>query len=148
VNPNTIWGERQNNPELVVQDAKVEFGLTDEQCEKMREILMRRGVNKWLYARRLFIQLKHDCKEIVKHGNVVEQKLIQPLYERMQHIANLPRWVEWPARTPKKLGNITRQIVVKGPGMRGWRRHVESREWHHGKRYSLFRDQAVRPEQA
>ena len=64
----TIVSERQNNPELVVQDCKKEFGFTEAQCETVRHILLRRGINKWLYARRKFIKLKHEVKEMLRNA--------------------------------------------------------------------------------
>jgi len=48
VNEKTIWSSRQNHPELVVQDSKEAFNLSEEQCEQLRFILLNRGVNKWL----------------------------------------------------------------------------------------------------
>lgn len=115
-NERNIWSIRQNNPELVVQDLRNEFGLNDLQCEKVRFILMKRGVNKWLYARRHFIKLKHEIKELLKEKEVnsKEWRFLQWLNERMQNIAKTPRWVEFPAKTSKNWRNIEREIVVKG----------------------------------
>jgi hypothetical protein len=116
VTPNTIWNSQQNHPELVVQDARREFGLTDEQCEKLRFILMNRGINKWLYARILFIDLKHDVKDMLKNATpkTTEYKLLQQLNTRMQNIAKMPRWVEWGTYRHNKMRNNRKDIVVKG----------------------------------
>lgn len=67
VDEKTIWQSKQNHPELVVQDCKMEFGLNAEQCERLRFILLNRGINKWLYARRLFIKLKDNIGKLRKY---------------------------------------------------------------------------------
>lgn len=46
IDEKTIWSSKQNHPELVVQDCKEEFNLTDKQCERLRFILMNRDINK------------------------------------------------------------------------------------------------------
>ena len=66
INPKTIWSVKQNNPNLIVQDCVKEFNLDEKQAEKLRYILLIRGVNKWLFARRKFIQLKHKVKDLMK----------------------------------------------------------------------------------
>ena len=66
VSPKTIWNFRQNNPELVVQDAKNAFSLNDSQCETLRIILLARGVNKWLKVRRDLIAYKKQIKHMIK----------------------------------------------------------------------------------
>ena len=67
VNENTIWNMRENNPELVVRDCIKIFGFTEEQADILRYVLMVRGVNKWLLARRKFIKLKHKVKEMLNN---------------------------------------------------------------------------------
>lgn len=120
INENTIWCSRQNHPELVIIDCKEAFNLTEEQCEKLRFILMNRGVNKWLYARRLFIKLKHRVKEIRKHAinefgeKHILVKDIKHIQEAMQNIAKAPRWVEWGKIVHKKMSNNDKEIVIKG----------------------------------
>ncbi len=47
-------------------DAAKEFNLTKEQTERMRLILLYRGVNKWLYCRRLLIDFKHQVKDLLE----------------------------------------------------------------------------------
>jgi hypothetical protein len=116
INEKTIWGSKQNHPELVVQDCKEEFGLTDEQCEKLRFILMNRGINKWLYARVKFIDLKHDVKDKLKAAPIKSEiyYLLQEINARMQNIAKMPRWVEWGKVRHKNMRQNEREIVVKG----------------------------------
>lgn len=120
IDENTIWSSKQNHPELVVQDCKKEFNLTNEQCEMLRFILMNRGINKWLYCRRRFIKLKHKVKEIrkesiksfgEKHPLVRNIKKIQ---EEMQNIAKTPRWVEWGRYVHKDMSGNDKEIIIKG----------------------------------
>lgn len=113
--PTTIWGEKQNNPELVVRDAAISFGLTDEQQDELRLILMRRGVNKWLLARRHFIRLKHRVKESLKAASprTPEHRLLQSINTEMQNIAKMPRWVEWP-RGVYRAAQGGKKCIVRG----------------------------------
>lgn len=116
INPKTIWNSQQNHPELVVQDAKKAFNLTDDQCQELRFILMNRGVNKWLYARLLFIDLKHDVKEMLKTSTVKSERyhLLQDINARMQNIAKMQRWVEWGTHRHKSMKNNRKEITLKG----------------------------------
>jgi uncharacterized protein (UPF0335 family) len=79
VSPRTIWNFQQNNPELVVKDAKEYLNLNDEQCELLRTILLARGVNKWLKVRRDLIaykkQLKHELKSVGKEAYEIKQQM-------------------------------------------------------------------------
>ena len=67
VSPRTIWGFRQNHPELVIRDCKEYLGMNDEELEFMRTVLLARGINKWLKVRRDLIaykkQIKHEIKK-------------------------------------------------------------------------------------
>jgi len=116
INERTIWGERQNHPELVVRDAVTAFGLTPEQATQLRFILMRRGVNKWLLARRRFIRLKHEVKDMLRAATprTERHRLLQSINERMQHIAKMPRWVEWPSNTSAHADRDELLVVVRG----------------------------------
>ena len=116
INEKTIWSSRQNHPELVVQDAKSAFNLTEKQCEELRFMLMNRGINKWLYARTRFIDLKHEIKEhlLASVPKTKEYKFLQWLNERMQNIARTPRWVEWGTRVHKKMSENKKDIIIKG----------------------------------
>jgi hypothetical protein len=116
VNERTIWSERQNHPELVVRDAVAAFGLTEDQAQTLRFILMRRGINKWLLARRQFIRLKHEVKDMLKASVIRTERhrLLQAINERMQHIAKMPRWVEWPVGTGCHADRDEPLVVVKG----------------------------------
>lgn len=119
-NENTIWQLRQNQPELIIEDCKKFFKFNDKQCEKMREILMYRGVNKWLYARLLFINLKHSLKEKIKllcrkEINYFEtRKIFLKAYAEMQEIAKMSRWVEWPKKVHKNMKNVKNNIKLLG----------------------------------
>lgn len=79
VSPRTIWNLKQNNPELVIEDAKEYLGLNEEQCELLRTIMLARGINKWLKVRRDLIaykkQIKHKIKEIEKYKCKLKQQI-------------------------------------------------------------------------
>jgi len=110
--PKTIWTARQNNPELVVRDLKEEFGLNRQECQKIRYSLLIRGVNKWLYARRKFIELKHEVKKMI--SNNPRDKNLKHIQEKMQNIAKMPRWVEWPPIITKNWDKINEEIFIQG----------------------------------
>ncbi len=116
MNEKTIWSVRQNNPELVVRDCIEEFGFNEKQCEALRFILMKRGVNKWLFARRKFIKLKHEVKEMLKKVKPKSKEWwqLRHINERMQNIAKLPRWIEFPSTTTHNWKNIEAQIKIRG----------------------------------
>lgn len=116
INEKTIWQISQNHPELVIEDCKKEFNLNEEQCDKLRFILMNRGVNKWLYCRLQFIKLKHEVKKTLKEYPVKsnEFRLLQIINEKMQNIAKTPRWVEWGKKVHKKMSNNLKEIKIKG----------------------------------
>jgi hypothetical protein len=114
VNERTIWGLRQNHPELVVQDIMREFSLQPCAAGRLRAILMERGVNKWLLARRRFIDLKHRLKTVVQGQGGLDRVAVQNLYAEMQSIAKMPRWVEWGTHAHKKMKANEADIVIKG----------------------------------
>ena len=132
ITPNTIWSSRQNLPELVVRDCIKEFGLTEEQADKLRFILMNRGINKSLWARRLFIKLKHQVKERLKEEHEaykIEKQLnmticaltrkqlvcfLSEINAEMQHIAKMPRYIIFPKTITHNWKNIEKEIIIKG----------------------------------
>lgn len=116
---NTIQSFRQNIPELIVSDCIKEFNLDDEQAERLRIILIARGVNKWFYVRREFIRLKHQIKDMLKskdgvYGDIRVHRIIEGIYIRMQNMAKMPRFVEWPRTLTHKWSRIERDIKIKG----------------------------------
>ena len=115
MNEKNIWSEKQNHPELVIQDAKEEFNLTEEQTIKLRKILIRRGINKWLYCRIKFIQLKHEIKEMMKSQiDKDKKKLLEYINAKMQNIAKIPRYVLWGVNIHRKMKNNLKEIEVLG----------------------------------
>lgn len=121
--PETINNFRQNSPELVIRDAKRMLGLNDKQCEILRQILLARGINKWLKARRDIIAFKHEIKEEIKElqfryekWNPVHKatlKLMNKYRQRLRKICHQERWVEWPnIANPSK---AEKQLTIKGP---------------------------------
>lgn len=119
LNERTIQSFRQNIPELIVRDCIKEFNLDDEQAEKLRVILMARGVNKWMFIRREFLRLKHQVKEMLKnkegmYGERRIHRMIERIYVKMQNMAKTPRWVEWPSTVTHKWSRIEKDIKIKG----------------------------------
>lgn len=119
IDPVNIWECQQNHPELVVKDLKEEFGLTESQCDFVRYTLMKRGINKWLLNRRMFIDLKHQMKhklQPIYEGEFSYKQLrkeYSKIYETMQNICKSPRWVEWGPHH-KNMKKCDEEIVVKG----------------------------------
>ena len=119
LNERTIQSFRQNIPEIIVQDCIKEFNFDDEQAEKLRIILMARGVNKWMFIRREFIRLKHQVKEMLKnkegiYGDIRVHRMIERIYIKMQNMAKTSRWVEWPNTVTHKWSRIEKDIKIKG----------------------------------
>ena len=112
VTPQNIWNFRQNNPELIIQDARNYLGLNKEQCQILRIILLARGVNKWLKVRRDLIaykkQLKHKIKAIEKirlcypkrtKENLIYMqisKTLQQVRSTLKCLCKTDRWQIWP----------------------------------------------------
>jgi len=123
LNIKTINNFRQNSPELIVRDAKVLLRLDEEQCQILRKILLARGVNKWLKARRDIIRLKHEIKQQIINLNKIYEKwnpshkatlkMLNYFRQELRKICHQPRWVEWPSLTrPNKAEKF---IIIKGP---------------------------------
>lgn len=124
-NEQNIWCLKENHPELVVQDCRREFHLSEIECDRLREILLERGVNKWLYCRLLFLDLKHEIKASLRIVTDYEDArhirphsrmwyLLQELNNRMQQIAKTPRFVVWGRKPHRHMKNNKKEIVVKG----------------------------------
>ena len=119
INPYNIQSYRQNIPELIVRDCIREFNLDEEQAERLRIILLARGTSKWFFARREFIRLKHQVKEMLKsnqypYNDKKVHRVVQKIYVRMQNIAKLPRWIWWPITITHKWKKIEEKIIIKG----------------------------------
>ncbi len=114
-NPVNINQAPQNQPEMVVEDLKAAFDLDEIQAEYVRYVMLKRGINKWMYARRKFIDLKHLVKRRMKKADIgsKEYYIYQELNEKMQHIAKTPRWVEWPKKIHNSLENAQAEVIVK-----------------------------------
>lgn len=87
VTPKTIWNFRQNNPELIVDDARQYIGLNEEQCDLLRIILLARGVNKWFKVRRDLIAykkvIKHEIKRIEKEKTLLKEQIKTSFDEKL-----------------------------------------------------------------
>ena len=125
-NEKNIWQLRQNVPALIVEDCRSEFHLSDIECERLCEILLERGVNKWLYCRLLFLDLKHDVKKLLSVAHTVDRhcgmksrnsgayQILQHINSRMQNIAKTPRFVVWGKKPHKHMANNRKEIEVRG----------------------------------
>jgi hypothetical protein len=109
VNQQNIWNFRQNNPELIIADARLYLGLNKEQCDLLRTILLARGVNKWLKARRDLIaykkMVKHQICEVQKQRSESREafhklkpilKLLMEVRRQLKDICKTDRWQVWP----------------------------------------------------
>ena len=111
VTRSNIWNFRQNNPELVIQDAKQYLGLSEEQCCILRTILLARGINKWLKVRRDLIaykkQIKHKVRlytllySISKHTKYREMyrellKTYEEIRKNLKLLCSTDRYQIWP----------------------------------------------------
>jgi hypothetical protein len=124
IDEKTIWAERQNHPELVVEDCKKEFDLNEKQLDTLRFILLRRGINKWLLARRKVIRLKHKTKKLLREAQILRENTknpytkqyhltLQAIHSEMQEICRMPRWVEW-GKYHKDMRKNEKEIKIKG----------------------------------
>jgi hypothetical protein len=79
VSEKNIWSFRQNNPELVIQDAAKYLALSSQDQETLRTILLARGINKWLKVRRDIIAykglVKIRIKELIEEIKIEKAKL-------------------------------------------------------------------------
>jgi len=121
--PETINNFRQNSPELIIRDAQILLRLNQEECETLRKILLARGVNKWLKARRDIIKLKNDTRDEIKDlmkiyekWNPVHKtkiKMLTNFLGKVRSICHQKRWVEWPPVADA--AKAEKKIVTRGP---------------------------------
>lgn len=165
VDKKRIYCEKQNYPELVVEDIIelirpfIEFLETDKQQEEAEEgirngiyaILLKRGVNKWLFVRKLLIRLKKEYQQKIKKISRILQEdkkryksgEISPLYdalsnkeywklkgelkayikirEELKLLCFTPRWVIW---NWKKVGLVD-MVGVQRSKARRWKKLFE-----------------------
>lgn len=67
LSPENIWMERQNKPSLVVRDITRRYPGVDP--EFVYDVLLRRGVFKWLSVRRDIIKLKESWRAVIRELN-------------------------------------------------------------------------------
>lgn len=143
VDKTQIWQYKQNNPELVVEDILLvlrshgmldadDTGKEQELRDIFYSILLQRGVNKWLFIRRLLIRLKKvycarlgtlesemdDMRERFKSGdsersdyrNYLIKKGEMRAYNTLRHdlktLCMGPRWVIWNYKEPGMFDTI------------------------------------------
>jgi len=114
LSPETINNFRQNSPELIIHDVRVLMGLSKEQQNQIRDILLARGVNKWLKARREIIALKHKVRQRIKTSQSKDEKrAYEKILKELKEICHQPRQVEWPRE--KDPSRADDKFIVKGP---------------------------------
>ena len=114
---------RQNHPELVVRDIErfvdsvlFELGLFINIRPELRDVLKRRGVNKWLRVRRMLISLKDRWREqlCVLHATMADAKAakdwrrylvakgraeaLADCRAQVRALCHSPRDFDWPTR--------------------------------------------------
>lgn len=101
-----IENYRQNYPELVIQDAKNYLNLNDEQCEILRNVLLARGINKWLAVRKDLVTYKTTIKKEIT-------KLCNELHNVRMELRNYPKMTrgEMSHEEFKKWRNIGKKRV-------------------------------------
>ena len=108
----TIWNFRQNHPELVIRDLREYLGLSEEDLDFVRTVLLARGINKWLKVRRDLIaykkQLRHDIKRVEadrcalpkghprRRGLLEKSKALQSVRATLKTLCQTDRWQIWP----------------------------------------------------
>ena len=125
LSPQTINSFRQNTPELILRDLQRELGLSDSERTVAQNVLMARGVNKWLKARRDIIHLSHATREAIKIKHLTYNKsdpvqkarlkMLVWFRSELRKICHQPRWVEWPKIADA--GSAEKRLVVKGKGV-------------------------------
>ncbi|MCP3685137.1 MAG: hypothetical protein GY861_20940 [bacterium] len=130
-----IWHFQQNNPELIVEDARRFLELSEEQCEGLRFILKARGVNKWFLVRRILIRYKDVIlREIqYRHKKIhqrvggkrelsflkIELRVLEAIRKDIRFLCHSERNINWPksssARVTKAMGSfdITKTVLGK-----------------------------------
>ena len=114
ITESTIWSTKSYHPEYVIEDARIELGLSADQCAKLRFILLKRGVNKALYCRFLFICLKHRLKGLLFGSKPITRIDMLKVYARMQEITKVSRWIEWDQHIHKKMKDNIEKCIIKG----------------------------------
>jgi hypothetical protein len=102
MNRKSIWLEKQNKPTLIVRDLKEKYPEIDE--DFIYEVLLRRGVFKWLSVRRDLIKLKNKWKteitELCRQQTIKKDRkksgrlgMIMRLREEVRKLCHSERWV-------------------------------------------------------
>ena len=101
-----IESYRQNFPELVIRDAQEYLELTDKQCDTLRNILLARGVNKWLKVRKDLVTYKTTIKKEIT-------RLCNALHDARIELKNYPKLTrsEMSCEQFKKWKNISKKRV-------------------------------------
>lgn len=92
-----IWNFRQNKPSQVVSDIMQRYPDIDENF--LYEVLLKRGILKWLSVRRDLIRLKHDMKGELRDLNKKKTPKEKGYYEavnkyrgKIRKLCHSPRW--------------------------------------------------------
>lgn len=131
VNKKYIWHEKQNNPELIVEELMSKFSgktILFDREKFLRNwfysVLLRHGVNKWFFVRKLLIRLNKlyviKINELLKEAHIEkekrnfgkyhrlmgEQKAYNQVREDLNTLFNSPRWVIWNYKNPGMFSTI------------------------------------------
>lgn len=140
ISKKTIYAEKQNYPELVVEDIIndlipcINADYIDDMRNHLYAILLKRGINKWLFVRKLVIRLKkkyqykiRELQELQTDSNLTQKeywklkgelKAYCEIRKELQLLANTPRWIIW---NWKKVGLIDFTGTAKGKAKK-WRK--------------------------
>ena len=98
VNRKTIWNFAQNKPSLIVKDITEQYPDVNE--DFVYEVLLRRGVFKWLSVRRNIIKLKDEMRDEVsrlnRKKNIREKGYYEALLKyraKIRALCHSDRWV-------------------------------------------------------
>jgi hypothetical protein len=98
MNKKNIWMEKQNKPTLIVKDIINKYPEVDSNF--IYEVLLKRGVFKWLSVRRDLIKykdiLKNKIIKLNRKKNIKEKGYMAALEECRAHIRKLchsDRWI-------------------------------------------------------
>jgi len=108
MNNKTIWMEKQNKPTLIVKDIINKYPNIDENF--IYEVLLKRGVFKWLSVRRDLIKYKDILKDKIRNlnrkKNNKEKGYLKGLEECRKNIRAMCHSDRWVAPDFDKKANL------------------------------------------
>lgn len=113
----TIWNFAQNKPSLVVRDIITKYPDVDPNF--IYEVLLKRGIFKWLSVRRNLIKLKNEWKDEIRDLNYKKTPEEKGYYKalikcrrRIRQLCHSDRWVapDFDRKATKFLQNLQEEI--------------------------------------